>query len=188
MTVLTKKIKKLVLEATIASSTEADKAALSAALTAFADKVYEAHYGEDVVKIRTLRGRWMWTPYRRTFEVDGPMFGPAHDVSERTLDRCLVLSKDQPAPRVKARLEDRELGEACELLKQQAALLKKTAEVTGRTEALLASVNTYKQFAEAWPLGVRFLPPAPVKTRTLSLRGADIELNKLCGLPPAAYK
>lgn len=187
MTVLTKTAKAQVIRDAVKFATAEDKAALASALTAFADKVYEAHHGEDAVKIRALRQRG-WVSYNRIFEVDGPMFSSSYNVSDRVLNRALTLSKDQPINMLKTRLTDRELGEACELLKQQAALFRKIDAVTEKTKALLASVNTYKQFAEAWPLGVLFLPPEPVKIRALVVTGTDAELNKLCGLPPVSDK
>jgi hypothetical protein len=116
------------------------------------------------------------------------MFSSSYNVSDRVLNRSLTLSKDQPINMFETRLTDAELGKACELLKQQAALFTKIDAVTEKTKALLASVNTYKQFADAWPLGVQFLPPEPVKTRALAVLGADAELNKLCGLPPVCDK
>lgn len=187
MTVLTKPVKAQIVRDAIKFATAEDKAALAAALTAFADEVYESHHGEDAVKIRTL-SQYGWVSYGRIFDVAGPMFNSSYNVSKKLLNRSLTLSKDQPINLFDTLLTDVELEKAGQLLKQQAALFSKIDEVTEKTGALLAVVNTYKQFAEVWPLGVQFLPPEPAKGRTLAVLGADAELNKLCGLPPVSAK
>ena len=109
MTVLTKKIKQSVLEAAVKFATAEGKAALSAALIAFADKCYEALCAEDAVKIRSL-SQWGWVSYSRIFKVAGPVFSSSYNVSKRVPNSFLTLSEDPPISMLETVLTDREPG------------------------------------------------------------------------------